>query len=145
MKNPTHQENGTYSCLCENRSAPTNHSSHHHHSYVPCNTTVGKILVTNESGYAHEKPSYDPRFGAPSAYRYYFYNSAQKFGGYWYSTLSKGECGNPAAGGNCTWRVAQRIKRIKKSCQTAYLFGVVEKAGDACFSACPQPRNVSTA
>ena len=73
-------ENGNYSCLCENRSAPVNHSSHHHHSYIPCNTTVGKILVVDESGYAHEKPSYDPHFGAPSAYRYYFYNSAQKFG-----------------------------------------------------------------
>jgi hypothetical protein len=142
--------NGTYSCECRDEHFPPIDQRiakppPHHHPTVPCNATIGKILVVNESGYAHDKPSYDPHFGAPSAYRYYFYNSAQKLGGLWYSALSNGECGNPAAGGNCTWRVAKRIKRIKKSCQTAYLFSVVEKVGTKCFSSCSQPLNTSTA
>ncbi len=59
---------GEYYCECR-APLPPNVTHHHHHHWptVPCNDTVGKIAVVNESGWAHEYP--DPTDPYTSAYR----------------------------------------------------------------------------
>lgn len=44
--------------------------------------------------------------------------TAHKTGGMWYSTTDKGYCGDGThpPPPNCTWRVAQFIKRVNKTC-----------------------------
>ena len=66
--------NGTYDCECRDRSAGgggRRQLQHRHHSDVPCNGTVGKILVLNESEFASQAPS---SAGQPS-----FMNSPYRF------------------------------------------------------------------
>lgn len=131
------QSTGAYYCECENRTAPR--PPHHYPALVPCPNNVGKIMVVNESGWAHEVPnSTDPL--APiwerSAYRYYFYNAAQKLGGTWYSTLRQGDCAVAQSQDNCTWRHVETVKRVSKKCQLDKLFSVVEVEGQDCFQTC---------
>lgn len=128
---------GKYLCECRD------HHSHHFHRPRPCNNTVGRIAVVNESGWAHEYP--DPRDPFTTAYRYFFYNAAQKFGGIWYSTLGQGECGSVAEPkANCSWRIVETVKVISKKCQEDHVFGVVQQHGHECFDKCHQPLNRST-
>lgn len=132
-------ENGTYSCECRNNTAPSQH--HHHHTDVPCLNPVGRINVTDESGFARELPDTSNPYENTS-YRFYFYNAAQKLGGIWYSTLGAGNCDRPAASpsslpqANCTWRVAETVRRVSKTCQEGAVYDVVEAQGGACFAAC---------
>jgi hypothetical protein len=91
-------EEGVYSCECRNESAP---SPHHHHTTIPCQNPLGKIKVVDESGFARQLPDPSNPYER-SSYRYYFYNSAQKLGGLWYSTLETGRCDRPGiAQENC--------------------------------------------
>jgi hypothetical protein len=132
--------NGTYSCICENRTG-----TGHHHSRVPCTNPVGKIRVVNESGFASRLPDPSDPYER-TAYRYYFYNAAQKLGGLWYSTLEEGNCDRPGISqANCTWRIAETSKRVSKTCQESHVFDVVEERGAACFQQCGPARNLSTA
>ena len=139
---------GAYYCQCRTPEPPSAH--HHEHNYIPCNLTVGKIAVVNESGWAHEAP--DPTDPSPwenSDYRYWFYSSAQKFNtGTWYSTLAEGECSSSsssararASGGEqpCFWRLVSTVKRVTKSCHDSKVFEAVESAGKERFGACGQP------
>jgi hypothetical protein len=129
---------GVYSCDCRGSSY-----NHYHPVYVPCSDRVGRIPVVNESGWAHEKPDGTGPPFMNSAYRYYFFNTAQLLQGMWYSTLSNGQCGH--AGTNCTWRVAETVKRVSKDCQQQTVFEAVQEHGAECFDGCPKPLNVSTA
>jgi hypothetical protein len=132
-----------YECVCEDRSS----TSHHWHRQVPCNNTVGAIAVVNESGWAHELPNASSKEPwETSAYRYYFFNSAQKFGGNWFSTLATGDCTTATQQDNCTWQTIQTVRRISKKCQDDKLFSLVERVGDPCFSRCgSDAHNKSTA
>lgn len=125
---------GKYTCECRNH-----HSSGHHHYDVPCQNPVGRINVTDESGWAHELPNPNNTYER-SSYRYYFYNAAQKLGGIWYSTLKQGNCDRPESASlpqaNCTWRIAEVAKRVNKTCQESKVFDVVEKEGAQCFAGC---------
>ena len=57
-----------YTCECRLPLPPNaTHHHHHHHPTVPCNNTVGRIAVVDESGFAHEIP--DPSDPYSTAYR----------------------------------------------------------------------------
>lgn len=67
--------------------------------------------------------------------------------GGWYSFPGVGRC-NATKDFNspgCTWRVVETTKRVMKSCQDAWVEKSMEKINPACFAACPQPKNASTA
>jgi hypothetical protein len=146
--------NGTYDCECRDRSGddaalglPRHRRKlqHHHHRDVPCNATVGRILVLNESSFASvpPTPSGPPSF-LNSPYRFWYYNLAQKLPtGTWYSTLGKGECGNPASHGTCAWRILRRVKTVAKKCQEENVLSRVETIGAACFQGCPGKKPVA--
>ena len=60
---------GKYECECRNNSAPSSHR--HHHVTEPCNATVGRIAVVNESSFAHAPPdNTDPDPFRHSIYAY---------------------------------------------------------------------------
>ena len=67
---------------------------------------------------------------------------ATKTGGMWYSTFGAGYCGDgtspPPAG--CTWRVADFVKRVNKTCSDNAIYNEVEKvdaaASTSCFKKC---------
>eukprot|EP00966_Prymnesium_polylepis_P169092 3909791-Prymnesium_polylepis.1 len=59
----------------------------------------------------------------------------------WYSTTSAGYCGDGADAdrAGCTWRLAEVVKVVNKSCSDNAIYDEVEKvaaATDQCFSAC---------
>ena len=94
-------DNGTaYYCECRDRSGgggfgpDRRRLQHHHHTDVPCNATVGRIAVMNESSFASQAPDpSQPHSFLNSPYRFWYYNLAHKLpSGTWFSTLSKGEC-----------------------------------------------------
>ena len=67
-------------------------------------------------------------------------------GGVWFSHPEEGECKNGASLGTdgCTWRVAKRSQIINASCMYEHVDGAVEAKDPSCFSACPQPKNVTS-
>jgi len=140
---------GAYDCQCRAPDPPNAPHGHHQHRYIPCNRTVGKIAIVNESGWAHEAPDpSDPSPWESSDYRYWFYNAAQKFSnGVWYSTLAEGECDERASGSSnssandapCFWRLASTIKRVSKTCHDSKVFEAVEAVGKERFDVCKQP------
>eukprot|EP01052_Picozoa_sp_SAG31_P020539 SAG31_NODE_1548_length_7914_cov_5.353423_11_plen_160_part_00 len=73
-------ERGVYDCECRDRSGGAGRrqlqSHHRHHPSVPCNATVGRILVLNESGLASHAPG--PNSFMQSPYAFWYYNLAQK-------------------------------------------------------------------
>lgn len=67
---------------------------------------------------------------------------AMKTGGFWYSTTDTGYCGDgssPAPAG-CTWRVAEFVKRVNKSCSDNAIYNEVELVDKSstkpCFTQC---------
>ena len=67
-------------------------------------------------------------------------NVAKKTGGMWYSTTKDGYCGDNKLGTNgCTWKVAEVVKRVNKTCSDNSIYTLVEatdSAGPKCFSKC---------
>lgn len=75
------------------------------------------------------------------------YQSMHPAGGEWYSHPSLGQCRDGQRvgdGSGCTWRVVSRERVIKASCLYARLDANVEGHDPVCFSACPQPHNVTS-
>ena len=69
-------------------------------------------------------------------------------GGEWYSTPAAGECAPGHAAGDssgCAWRLVQTTKIINASCMYRTLEAAVEALAPACFAACPQPSNATSA
>eukprot|EP00756_Hemistasia_phaeocysticola_P010444 Hpha_TRINITY_DN15018_c11_g4::TRINITY_DN15018_c11_g4_i1::g.124809::m.124809 len=62
-------------------------------------------------------------------------NVAKKTGGYWYSTLSEGQCSEDSSA-PCGWKVVEEPIRIKKTCLDNAVFTVIEEAGPQCFQTC---------
>ena len=54
--------------------------------------------------------------------------------GHWYSTPATGQCG--VAGSNCTWRLAEPVKKVWKNCSDAVVNSYVEQKDPSCFAAC---------
>jgi hypothetical protein len=65
-------------------------------------------------------------------------------GGYWYSTLSDGDCTDANASA-CTWLVMETKKTVNASCVNQAIHRAVEAHGKDCFAACPPspPTNVT--
>ena len=74
------------------------------------------------------------------------YGPAYK-GGIWYSTPHAGECKDGhrvGDGSGCTWRLVDRQKIVNASCMYGSIDAAVVEQAPSCFSACPQPKNVTS-
>ena len=67
-------------------------------------------------------------------------------GGLWYSNPAAGECkeGQKVGDDGCTWRIVDTQKVLKASCMYTNIDDHVEASDTACFSACQQPKNVTS-
>lgn len=75
------------------------------------------------------------------------YGSHYPAGGEWYSHPVEGECVDGhyvGDGSGCTWRVVKRNKVINATCMYGHIDKNVESHDPSCFSACPQPGNVTS-
>ena len=108
---------GTYHCRCGNWS----HDS-------PCPEAVGEVDIRSMFDRIH--PS------SPGSS--WMVNLAVRTGGRWYSTVDRGECGNPEATA-CRWAAGATIKTVSAACQAAKVRAAVEAAGHGCFAALPVP------
>ena len=104
---------------------------------------VGRCDVkAREVGHPH------PRAGA-KAWEWWRLNLAVKMGtpipAYWYSTVAAGDCATAAPGQPCHWKLLATTRRIVAACLGARVFSAVRRhAGEGCFTACPQPQNISS-
>jgi len=73
------------------------------------------------------------------------WGGAGEVGGYWYSTTTKAECppGAPIGTNGCSWRMVSSIYK-NASCIDELVDKKVEDHGQACFSTCPQPLNLTS-
>jgi hypothetical protein len=126
LKNCT---NGAYVCEC----GLLQHDPH------ACTPPVGMIDITTlfaNSSYLH-CDSNSPNFTC------WQLNTANKLNGTWYSTLVEGMC-NKTSGPACTWRVAEVVKRVNKTCSDNVIYTMVEANNPSCFNACGKPRNIKS-
>jgi hypothetical protein len=98
------------------------------------------------NGFHHSqaKPNgnHPPHHGSNS-----WYEVEKILGGNWYSFPAEGECkGNarPGDGSGCTWMPKLLKKKINATCLGQMVDHAVERAGEACFAACPDPTNLTT-
>eukprot|EP00729_Bicosta_minor_P006008 gene6008-10231_t len=104
-------------------------SGYHESGPPACNCsrvhkTVGRENLTSSSGHGHYPA-----------------------GGEWFSHPVEGECVDGhyvGDGSGCTWRVVGRNKIINATCMYKHLDQNVESYDPSCFSACPQPNNVTS-
>eukprot|EP00037_Helgoeca_nana_P017311 m.163931 g.163931 ORF g.163931 m.163931 type:complete len:310 (-) comp23933_c0_seq4:143-1072(-) len=112
--------NGVYDCTCGGFGPPE-----------PCGQAVGVENITE-----HTKKQ-SCRGGDP-AWQCWHDVTGHKTGGMWYSTYGAGYCGDgsspPPAG--CTWRVAEFVKRVNKTCSDNVIYNEVESVGLPCFDGC---------
>ena len=128
-----HGQKRIYTCLCRS-----------HGGHGQCNSTIGvqdvRTLPWNRR----------PSAGA-SKYNFWKYNLAQKIGGQWWSTVGSrpgvvGECtGGRGVPAGCTWRLAETVKSVNKTCHDKSMNRAIVKAGSGCFRQCPQPTNTTSA
>ena len=118
---------GVYSCSCGGFYDP-----------VPCNSSVGKASIIDMfSQGIHHYP-----IGACSdMLSCYQMNVLIKTGGFWFSTTESGWCDAPNADQKtCTWRVAEAVKRVNKTCSDNQLYSTLEAYDNApskaCFKSC---------
>lgn len=104
-----------------------------------CNASVGRMNISSFFG------ARGCRQGSP-AYECWRDNVAQKTGGTWYSTKGEGLCAQGQRPGidNCTWRVAEVVKVVNKTCSDNSIYTAVEaydssSAGNNCYqqTRCP--------
>ncbi len=76
-----------------------------------------------------------------------WYEVEKILGGYWYSFPAAGECigdARPGDGSGCTWMPKLLKRKINATCLGHLVDHAVERAGKACFAACPDPTNMTT-
>jgi hypothetical protein len=98
-----------------------------------CNASVGYENITQ--AYATRSC----KTGSPN-WSCWHDNVAKKTGGMWYSTTTGGYCGDKSVGtGGCTWKVAEVVKRVNKTCSDNSIYNLVESTdakGAKCFDKC---------
>eukprot|EP01046_Picozoa_sp_COSAG06_P041077 COSAG06_NODE_5053_length_3759_cov_2.454645_2_plen_221_part_00 len=62
------------------------------------------------------------------------FNTSKLMGGFWYSTLSEGDCDHVS--GPCSWRIKEVVKTVNASCVNGFLHKAVETTGSQCFAGC---------
>jgi hypothetical protein len=120
--------------------------------YGTRNSSVGIFNLTefgiNHGSHAKQKQCTDPGAQYPTCLQEidnWRYNTPAKTGGYWYSTLADGFCGNARGAQACSWRVVEVAKRVSRQCFDDSFFSVVRSADHSgCFDSCPHPRNTTT-
>jgi hypothetical protein len=115
---------GTYDCQCGDM-----------HSSVPCGSAVGKSDLSVRYG---NRTCGGEKTTEAEELDCWKLHASRKTGGYWYSTTASGWCDAPGAvAENCTWRVAQAVKRVNKTCSDNAIYTAAEKADAAgCFGKC---------
>jgi hypothetical protein len=106
---------------------------------VPVGEFLGRFY--NASRYNSATPDFE----------WYGVNTLQRFGsGMWYSTVGKAQCGLPSSPSNCSWRIAEVVKRVSRNCSDGVQEAAVRaadskaKTGGGCFTRCPQATNTSS-
>eukprot|EP01060_Flectonema_neradi_P038857 TRINITY_DN8298_c0_g1_i1.p1 TRINITY_DN8298_c0_g1~~TRINITY_DN8298_c0_g1_i1.p1 ORF type:complete len:265 (+),score=60.24 TRINITY_DN8298_c0_g1_i1:137-931(+) len=122
-----HCVSGEYICDCEKG---------YNKSHVDCTSDVGADNITET--FAQRSC----RQGSPN-WECWQDATAHKTGGMWYSTTREGYCGNPNAT-RCTWKVAEFIKVVNKTCSDNHIHSMVESHNQTCFDACGPTRNVTS-
>jgi hypothetical protein len=66
--------------------------------------------------------------------------------GSWYSTRAEGECkpGQTLGTGDCWWRLIEVKRNINATCVNNHLIENVKQTRPECWSACPQPDNITS-
>ena len=115
------------------------------------NSSVGIYNLTefgiNHGSHKHQKQCSEPGATYPCLQEIdnWRYNTPAKTGGFWYSTLADGYCGNAQSAHGCSWRVVDIAKRVSRQCFDESFFSVVRSADrSGCFDGCPQPRNTTS-
>lgn len=122
-----HCKDGTYVCGCGD-----------YGHLEPCGAPVGRENISEHFG------GEDCRQGDPN-WECWRANVAKKTGGLWFSTTEQGWCDGPVAAAGCTWRVAQAVKRVNKSCSDNRIYDRLEAADKSgCFDHCGTVRNTSS-
>ena len=63
------------------------------------------------------------------------FNASKLLGGFWYSTLTGGDCNHLKSGASeCSWMIKEVVKTVNASCVNTFLHKAVESAGSQCFS-----------
>jgi hypothetical protein len=111
-----------YNCNCGSFTGPSK----------PCGSPVGFMNISAMMA-RHRCDAGDPNFEC------WHDSTARKTGGKWFSTVDVGYCGDgttPAPPG-CTWRVAEFVKRVNKTCSDNVIYGEVEAFDPTtCFGRC---------
>ena len=88
--------------------------------------------------------TWGPPTWLPQPFQNWKYATNLLLGGYWWSTLTAGECKEgsghrPGDGsGNCTWRLVERRAVVNASCVDDRVLAAVEARNRTCFAACPR-------
>lgn len=103
-------------------------------STTPCPAAVGYENVTAHFGTRACRPG-------NADWECWRANVAKKTGGSWYSTTEKGYCGDGSSPPpkNCTWRVAEVVKVVNKTCSDNSVYNILEHykpEATSCFSTC---------
>jgi hypothetical protein len=104
-------------------------------------TRVGRLNLTQVQWGRHT------HHGSMSKVDFWHGNTLVKTFGFWYSTWAEGECtaaanGTAAVGGQCSWRVVEKIKKISKKCSDATMDAAIIRGdrtapwGARCFDTC---------
>mmetsp|Transcript_38062 Transcript_38062/g.73720 ORF Transcript_38062/g.73720 Transcript_38062/m.73720 type:complete len:278 (+) Transcript_38062:35-868(+) len=109
---------GNYVCVCKELWK----------AYICRDTRVGREDV-NKTHNFQPPPGSGP-------YIYWNGNLAIRLGGYWYSTLSKGE--------NKTWTLVAEDKRVNATCHKERLVSSIHALNPSCYQPCPQPHNITS-
>ena len=110
--------------------------------FLPNQPTLSDCATKRQCGH----PWGEPRGSASSCLSNCRPAAALPFPLRWYTDTAVG-CGTGRPGtlqANCTWRVAERVKRISKSCLEQRIYAHVQQRGAACFATCAQPLQIAT-
>ena len=116
---------GTYVCTC----------SSDFHVHEDCGNTVGASNISIDHNRTCSAGDPDWRCWQDAA--------GIKLGGMWYSTTTEGYCGS-AQSQNCSWRVAEVVKVVNKTCSDDIIYSTVESNNEACFQSCGARNTSST-
>uniref|UniRef100_A0A7S2TVY7 Uncharacterized protein n=1 Tax=Lotharella oceanica TaxID=641309 RepID=A0A7S2TVY7_9EUKA len=116
---PWHCTNGDYVCVCHSKIG---------HFEKPCGPRVGQENITEFF------TRFRPQRSAPTTY--WKYNLATRTGGFWYSTIDKGE--------GSSWRIVETQRKVNATCLKDGLYAKIYKMAGECFAACPDPADLTS-
>lgn len=107
-----------------------------------CYDKDNRRILCNES--AVGRTNLSERYSSSSGisdFTWWRYNLAIKLQGYWYSTLSRGECPGERDR-RCAWRLVRTVRTIRSACLKDAIARVVEEYNRSAFVQCPPNNNI---